>query len=370
MLAPAKIPTGRQRRAGIGTAWAASIVAILLAASGCQTSGIKARELPPELRATGVFSAQHLDLSRFAQGNLKNEIVYPGDTIMLSISTGLEDRDAPRYMLRVDEEGAVNVPLVGHVRVAGLELTAAESLIREASVVRGIYRNPQVAVAIDRRRSNKVTILGAVAKEGTYELPSNKSDLVSAIVAAGGLTTEASTLVEIRRPPDSPLAAAPGAAIGLVSYESGRPNAMLDRFDLKEPRNLDPRRLNIEDGATVMVMRRPKQAIQVMGLVRKPGQFELEPDQDVRLLDALAMAGGLSTEIANKVIVVRNREDGTESIVIQATVRGAKKDHLENIVLAPGDVVSVEETPVTFLVGELQKYVRFGISASTGLNFF
>ncbi len=369
MLAPAKIPTGPPHRVGVGTAWAASIVAILLTASGCHTSGIKARELPPELRATGVFSAQHLDLSRFAQGNLKNEIVYPGDTIMLSISTGLEDRDAPRYMLRVDEEGAVNVPLVGHVRVAGLELTAAESLIREASVVRGIYRNPQVAVAIDRRRSNKVTILGAVAKEGTYELPSNKSDLVSAIVAAGGLTTESSTLVEIRRPPDSPLAAA-GGAIGLVSYESGQPNAMLDRFDLKEPRDLDPRRLNIEDGATVMVMRRPKQAIQVMGLVRKPGQFELEPDQDVRLLDALALAGGLSTEIANRVIVVRNQDDGAESIVIQATVRGAKKDHLENIVLAPGDVVSVEETPVTFLVGELQKYVRFGISASTGLNFF
>jgi hypothetical protein len=32
--------------------------------------------------------------------------------------------------------------------------------------------------------------------------------------------------------------------------------------------------------------------------------------------------------------------------------------------LAPGDVVSVEETPLTFTVGTIQSFVRFGFSSA------
>jgi len=341
-------------------------VAIIVA--GCQASGIKATDLPPQLRAEKIYGAQHVDLSRFAQGDLKNEVIYSGDTIEVSLATGLEGRHLPRYKLRVDETGAVNVPLVVLVRVGGLHLTEAESWISEASVARGIYRNPQVALTIDRRRSNQITILGAVKKEGTYELPSNQSDLVSAIVAAGGLTTEASTVVEVRRPPGTAPVPGPNGVVSLASY-NGRGPAQLDRFDLKKTENLDPRRFTIEDGATVMIKPRPKQAVQVLGLVKRPGQFELEPDQEMRLLDAVAMAGGLDTELANRVIVVRQVKESGDSVVIDATIRGAKSDHLENLVLAPGDVVSVEETPLTFVARELNKYVRLGVSASSRLAF-
>ena len=102
-------------------------------------------------------------------------------------------------MLRVDDHGVVNVPLVGNVKIGGMELTNAEAAIHDASIAREIYRNPQVAVAVQKRRSNKVTVLGAVNREGTFELPSNQSDLLAALVAAGGLAKDADTSLRFVR---------------------------------------------------------------------------------------------------------------------------------------------------------------------------
>ena len=121
---------------------------------------------------------------------------------------------------------------------------------------------------------------------------------------------------------------------------------------------------SLPDGATVMVMRRPKRFIHVMGLVHKPDQYEIAEDvPEPRLLDAVAMAGGTTLSIADKVHVIRQLPDRTEPVVIQASIRSAKGDTTSNISLAPGDVVSVEETPTTFVVGTLKDFIRFGFSA-------
>jgi len=127
---------------------------------------------------------------------------------------------------------------------------------------------------------------------------------------------------------------------------------------------------HVPDGGVVMVMRRPKHTMQVIGLVKQPGQFEIPVDQDMRLLDAVALAGGLSTELADNVLVVRNSATGREAIMIKASLDDAKRHHIENLRLAPGDVVSVEETALTYITSELQKYFRFSVSAASGLAFF
>jgi polysaccharide export outer membrane protein len=284
--------------------------------------------------------------------------------------------------------------LIGNVEIGGMELTAAEAAIRDASVEREIYRNPQVSVAVQKRRSNKVTVLGAVNREGTYELPSNQSDLLAALVAAGGLAKDADTVIEIRAP-QSPIAGARGVAevedASSVEEPPGRvtlanlgedeaPQAALPpappaempasvRINLASS-NLQSVSHDVADGGVVMVMRRPKQMVQVIGLVKRPGQFEVPADQDVRLLDAVALAGGLTTEMADKVIVVRQQAGGADSIMIRASLDKAKREHLENFRLAAGDVVSVEETALTFTMTELQKYIRFTVSAASRLTLF
>lgn len=379
------------RLAAVRRMTAGQLGCILLLLSGCHQAAYQASKLPRPYLAPVVHSAQHLDLSQLSHASSRNEVVYPGDVVNVSIATGLETRGSSNWTLRVDDRGVVNVPLVGDVEIGGMELTAAEAAIHEAGIEREIYRNPQVSLAVQKRRSNSVTVLGAVQREGTYELASNQSDLLSALVAAGGLAKDADTLIEIRTPAaPSPATFAAGeespaahdadkpGRVTLASLGDDDPPPLAPpaeapvqslRIDLAST-DLKNARHDLQDGGVVMVMRRPKQTVQVIGLVKKPGQFEVPVDQELRLLDAIAMAGGLTTEMADKVIVVRSLPHGRDSIMIRASLDTAKREHLENIRLAAGDVVSIEETALTFTMTELQKYIRFTVSAASRLTLF
>lgn len=367
------------------------LLLVLCALMGCKHKGAyHASKLPPEYNAPQVHSARHLDLSRLSQSSRRNEVVYKGDLLKVSVATGLESMETPTWLLRIDESGNVQVPLVGEVQIGGLELAAAEAAIHQASIKRDIYRSPQVSVTVEHRKSNQITILGAVTNEGTYELPSNQSDVLAALVAAGGLAADADTVIEVRSPHGDGLASIPSADGNTPGVETAAASGTKDtegRVELAQyspapPASGQSLRINlatappaaanyhVSDGSVVMVMRRPKHTLQVIGLVKQPGQFELPVDQDVRLLDAVALAGGLTTELADKVLVVRNSAGGRQAIMIKASLDDAKRNHLENMRLAPGDVISVEETALTYVTSELQKYFRFSISAASGLAFF
>ena len=102
----------------------------------------------------------------------------------------------------------------------------------------------------------------------------------------------------------------------------------------------------------------------MLGLVNRPGKIDLPPDQELYLLDALAMAGGRSSELADRVEILRHRSSTGEPVRIMASVREAKRNPDANIRLAPGDVISVEDTPITMLERMLRYFLRIGVSAS------
>ena len=102
--------------------------------------------------------------------------------------------------------------------------------------------------------------------------------------------------------------------------------------------------------------------IHVAGLVNTPNEFELPPDKDVRVLDAIAMAGGLKSPVADKVYVIRQMEKMPEPAVIEVSLSRAKKNGNENLLLASGDLVSVESTYLTSSVEALSTFFRVGLS--------
>lgn len=351
----------RSRRARWLLRWTILCAAALLAC-GCQQGRIyRASSLPPNFLAPPVSSLRNVDLSRFAQSRADNERLYAGDIVEVSIATGLEEGDLPVWKLRIAEDGTVNVPLVGNVGIAGLELTEAEMAIRTESIRRGKFVDPNVSLLMLQRRSNRITIAGAVEQPGVYELPRTSSDLLAALVAAGGPTAEAGTIVEIRQPaPEPHLAARPQFA----SFAPGQSAPASLRIDLQQAMRGGAPDLRLPDGAAVMIEKRPTRYVHVIGLVNQANQFEMPADQELRLLDAIAMAGGRTLSIADKVQVVRTLPGATEPILIEASVNAAKRDGASNIVLAAGDVVSVEETPLTFTVGTIREFVRFGFSSA------
>lgn len=355
---------------------AMTMVALAIASAtwGCTRANLyQAASLPPELMAPRHASLQDVDLSRLARTTSNSQVLYAGDEVEVTIATGLEERTPPAWRGRVADDGSLTVPLVGTVQVAGLEITQAEQMIRSESIRRGKYVSPNVTLTMTQRRTNKIAVLGAVEEPSTYELPAASSDLLTAIVQAGGLADDAGTIIEIRHPPglvEEPVANnSNGYATELASMQGNRrmvrtpPRTI--QVDLTKASRSDFGDYSLTDGSTVMVMKRPKRFIHVIGLVNRSDQFEIPEDlEEPRLLDALAMAGGRRLEIADKVHVIRQLPNREEPVVIEASVRKAKGDTASNIRLASGDVVSVEETPTTFVVGTIKDFVRFGFSSA------
>ena len=122
--------------------------------------------------------------------------------------------------------------------------------------------------------------------------------------------------------------------------------------------------LRLVNGSVVMVMRKPTRTVQVIGLVNKPNEIEMPRNKDLRLLDALAQAGDRTLQLADKVCIIRQGSAADQPVVIEASIKEAKRGGAANLRLADGDVVSVEETPLTFTIDMLRSFIRFGFTGT------
>lgn len=94
------------------------------------------------------------------------------------------------YSLRVDKSGAINIPDLGPIRIAGLDYKAARDLILKQ--LPAIYsdmggRSPQTfaEVMVSNPGSIKVNVIGDVIVPGTYTLPATASAF-NALYLSGG----------------------------------------------------------------------------------------------------------------------------------------------------------------------------------------
>ena len=355
------------------------LAATSFALTGCASSDvIPASELPGSLQAVHIENPKTLEFGRLANGNYNNELIAADDVLEVNVLAGLNPKDNPPTMQpRVSKNGMISLPEVGDVNVAGLDLESAESAIATACVQRQIYRRPHVTVSMKRQATNRVMVAGAVKNQGYYNLPRGSSDMLSAIVAAGGLADDAGTNVEVRNPSIGVVRSdriaqelgSPGDMRN-VGYSQPlpagqRPGPSMIKVDLVSATKNGQAAALLGDGSIVTVERRDPESIQVLGLVNKPGEIKYPIGTDLRLLDAISQAGWTSNQGANKVYVIRNTP---RQIVIEASLREAKRNSNENIRLAPGDVVSVEQTPTTVMIDTL-KLIRFAVGTSLNTLF-
>ncbi len=328
-----------------------------------------AHELPPSLIAHSPANAQTLDLSKLAvSAGAANETVSVGDVLDVTVSAGTNHRE--QWALRVDNQGAINLPYgIGPVPVAGGAPEDAEAVITQVGMQRGVYRAPSVNVAIKKKRTVTVTVLGAVNSPGPKTLSPNRTDLLSVLVAAGGLSANAGTNVEIQNVIDisqqQQEAIARGANPGTIlptgyNVSGGVPKSA--KVDLVSAVTKGSNGYFVGDGGVVMVETRDPKAVTVSGLVRKPGAIDYPMGKELFLIDALTSAGWVSSQLADKVYVIRQSPTGAgEPSVIQCSIARAKHDPSHNIRLAAGDAVSVEHTPGTVAL-EALGLIRLGFN--------
>lgn len=367
-------PRARPRTIQLGI-----LLCLLIAAGGCARNMVRATKLPQEYAAPEVENVQTIDLSKLSAPSVTNESIDCGDILDVTITTsvsGPDDRPPVTMPVRVGEDGYAKIPLIGPVPIAGLELAAAEQSIAAAGVQRGVYRDPTVTVMMMRQRVNKVTVLGAVESPGVYELARGSSALLNALIAAGGLSDKAGSDVELRRPVRV-ARGMPGPVAGgtiQAGYTQPQPSAPAvirgagsTRVNLSKAAQEGQGGYYLDDGDVVMVYKRDPHPVHVIGLVREAGEIELPVDREMRLLDALAKAKGVSSQVADRVHVIRKVPGREMPIVIQVSLREAKTAGKGNLRLASGDIVSVEQTPMTAFYDVLNNFVRFGISGSVPL---
>ncbi|HEY6563961.1 MAG TPA: SLBB domain-containing protein, partial [Pirellulaceae bacterium] len=246
--------------------------------TGCQQGNFDPTTLPPQYCPGPVTEIRGLDLSGLSGGTYNSREIQPGDSLSLTIVSGAEDEVPEAWPVVVSEDGVANVPLVGPIQLAGYDLPAAQAVVRDTSIERGVFRQPSVSITVKGRDSNRVTVMGAVKKPGAYELPIAGCDLLAALLAAGGLSSEADTMVEIRRGRESDPRGESELQIARTSAESEGVDPRGDtslRVDLVAAARGEIVPTQLRDGDVVRVIERPRRFVQVLGLVNKPNQFEV-----------------------------------------------------------------------------------------------
>lgn len=341
-------------------------VAVLAGCAGPRV--YSAARLPAQYRATPLGSAHKVDLSRLAGPPADSTEIQPGDLIEVSLAASLTPEGVTTLVTRVDDNGTASFPELGPVYLAGLDLVSAERQITSACVQRGLYRQPNVSVSFKRQRTNRVTVVGAVEEPGVYDLPRPSSYLMGALVAAGGLADNAGAQVDIRQPGQ------PSAMAGIATADGVQPAsaAIPEPAPVRVCLNLNEAVMQpgggtyLADGSVIRVETLEPEPVEVLGLVKKPGQVDFPVKHDLRLFGAIAAAGGVSTFAADRVMIIRQQPDGQPPVTINVSLMAAKRDPEQNLLLAPGDIVSVEQTPATLAL-EMLNLLRFGIGTSVSL---
>lgn len=336
------------------------VLAILAVASvvGCTQGQVTAAKLPPEFMAPVNENMEAIDLSRLSHYATNSELIDRGDVLDVSIVTNYSTLATTTTPVRVADNGTADIPVIGPVSLVGLEVEGAEQAISAAAVSRGIFQKPHVTVTMRRQRTNRITVIGAVKTPGVYTLPRGSSSLLAALVAAGGLTDDGGPNVEIRQS---------GPAPGGPRPPGPQPAPLAIQVDLSKAASEGDRHYPVNDGDVVVVSRRAPKGIYVMGLVAKPGEYRLPPNQNLQVLDALALAGDRTSSLADSVVVIRHLPGREEPVLIGVSVREAKNHGSANLRLAPGDVVSVEDTPLTLVFRTFTEIVRFSVGGAVSV---
>lgn len=264
-----------------------------------------------------VFSAAVL----FSQENQPESYVREfriGLWDVLEVSVyGEEDYSGIR--IQVTEYGRIKLPLLEEVDVLGLTQGELENKLNKLFVEKQLFQNPSVTVLVVERQSQRVSILGAVANPGRFELL-GRQKLLHVVAEAGGFTTFAGEITLIREQQD-PL------HISIDDLVSGD-----DRFNLPlQPSDI----VYVRPVETVLIF--------VGGAVGNPGALEVPKSNIPTLYRAIIQAGGF-TERASKGNVKIKRLSETEGeIIIPVNAKDIEKGDMPDIPLKEGDVVIVAD---------------------------
>ena len=137
------------------------------------------------------------DIPQTPQVADREYVIQAGDTI--SVRVWGQDNLSSRSRVRPD--GKISLPYVPEVQAAGVTPTVLSKKIQAS--LKDVLVNPVVTVTLDEQRPLQVSVLGEVARPGSFVLDQNPG-VLQAIAMAGGMTPFANkdAIMVIRQRPE------------------------------------------------------------------------------------------------------------------------------------------------------------------------
>jgi hypothetical protein len=70
------------------------------------------------------------------------------------------------------------------------------------------------------------------------------------------------------------------------------------------------------------------------------------------------------------VLIIRRVPGQELPITIQASLKGSKRNGRENLLVAPGDSISLEQTPTTVVVDTFARIIHFSVGVTGASTIF
>jgi len=209
------------------------------------------------------------------------------------------------------------LPLIGEVPVAGLTAAQAGDAVRDRLEKGGFVKHPSVTVFVKEYATQGVSVLGEVEKPGVYPVLGARR-LYDLISAAQGLTQKAGKTVTITHrddpahPSTSTISADPAQSMGS--------------------------NVEVFPGDTIVVSKAG--VVYVVGDVGRPGGFIMDKNENLTVLQALALAeGAKNTAALSRAKVIRR--EGSTHVEIPVAVQKIMQAKAPDLTLQAEDILFV-----------------------------
>ena len=274
-----------------------------------------------------------------------------------SISIDLTDTDDLDGVYKIDQEGMVDLPFIGKIKLDELTLNQAQNLLLQ--IIKSFYRNPDLQIGIEKFNSNKVYIVGAVENQTTISLNEQPLSLIEAAIKAGfkpgSENKDLGTSGLLRRE---------GKVYKINLTNTFKNKDEKENFYLKRD--------------DVIFIDKNLNSIHVFGEVSKPGIYF--PDMNYSLTELISSAGmNQITANAKKVYVIREKFDTfLEVDVFQLDVRNPvnliagqkfkiKKDDI--IFIPPAEITKWNRT-ISLLLPQTNLFKSYNPIINNGLRTY
>ena len=280
-------------------------------------------------------------------------ILGPADSISLDL-TDTDDLDG-NYL--IDQDGMIDLPFIGKVKLDNLSLNEAQNILMQ--VIQSFYKNPDLQMNIEEFNSSKVHIVGAVRNQITINLDQKPIRLIEAAIRANFNPSAADKLFGTK---------------GLLRRDN-----KVYKIDLTNSfKSTDEKENFYLKKDDVIFIDRNSDSIHVFGEVTKPGIYF--PNLDYSLTELISTSG-LNQLTANvkKVYVIREKyQKFLEVDVFQLDIRNpvnliaGKKFMLRErdiVFIPPTEIVKWNRT-ISLLLPQTDLFKSYNPIINNGLQTY